>query len=84
MLSTIGAILRLALRLLLHLLLFLSRLPIQVAVLLPVDGLGLHFVVDDDISANRLLIVSKLYLDLLGGKQSSLLPDAVVIVVRVL
>ena len=52
--------------------------------LLPVDGLGLHLVVDDDISANRLLIVSKLYLDLLGGKQSSLLPDAVIIVVRVL
>ena len=52
--------------------------------LLPVDGLGLHLVVDDDISANRLLIVSKLYLDLLGGEKRSLLPDAVIIVVRVL
>ena len=57
----------------------LNRLASQVAVVITVDGLRLHLVIDADISSHRLLIVLELRLNLLRCQHCSPFADLFVL-----
>ena len=52
--------------------------------MISINGLGLHLVVDTDISSHRLLIVLELRFDLLCGHIDSLLSDLLVLLGAIL